>query len=138
MKFQDYIQSLSNFNLKKITENKYILIENKKTLILTPDNMHSEEEIRDLLKKDDFDPNIKTSVLYNHESKTSSSLFSVGDDDLHPPIGKFSRKPKGSKFNPEDLVCDIKKSDIYPNKKSDPDNDNLEKKGGDDKNPFLY
>lgn len=160
MKFQDYIQSLSSFKLKKISDNEYILIDGKKTLTLTPDNMYSEQEIHKILTKDDFHPcdlsfqkqikDKKSSIddylkprdmtfdPFKAKDDQDGPVFLVGQDDLHPSIGRFPRKPKGSIFKPEDLFCDINKSDIYPNKKTDPDNDNLEKKGGDDSNPFLY
>ncbi|WUR04003.1 proteasome inhibitor PI31L [Vairimorpha necatrix] len=147
MDFQDYIQSLKkDFKLVKINDHTYILHKNKKTLELTPDKMYNIQEINDILNVSypdiSYDRNLED--LGSKNKGILNGFGNVGEDDLHPQIGRRKGKKKGAIFSPEEFKEEedsdgIDKTDIFPlKKKRDPDSDHFKKTGGDDDNPFLY
>jgi hypothetical protein len=129
MIFSEYINKLKkSYTLTRVNDTEYILHKDKKTLRITPLEMYSEEEIN--IKLRELYPSFVVEEKYSH----------LGEDDLHPPVGRRPGKPKGSIFSPEDLEeTMISKSEIFPlKKKKDPDDDHFKKDGGDDDNMFMY
>ncbi|EEQ82099.1 hypothetical protein NCER_101259 [Vairimorpha ceranae BRL01] len=150
MNFEEYIQKMKqHYKIVKVDDNSYMLHKDKKTLLLTPLNMYTMDEISnklDLLYPAVEKKPVEFAKIKGECSKKIGSFGYVGEDDLNPAIGrKFHRQKRGAIFNPKDFLEEeesdkgIDKTDIFPLKnKKDPDPDHFKPQGGDDDNPFLY